>query len=246
MSISRGSWGSLSLGIALTLLVACSSAATIESSAVTIEPGEPSTSSTLSTRTTIVAEWEIFESPEEIAAGSDAVVVGVVGSEYGRYPLFEPGVDAEPALTKILHVVQVRDVIAMREGLADRLAPGTEILVSYSDLGGFVDNITPLREGEQLVLFLVAATFKSPDLPSVDGWEPLSSDSGIFVVDGDRVVARTSVGPLAGEVFDRDAFVELVEDGLLATPSPPSDSYLGTQGGDALTSRMRRLSPGSR
>lgn len=199
------------LGIALTLVAGCSPA-------VTIDQTEPSTSTTLSTRTTIVAEWEIFETPEEIAAGSDAVVVGVVGSEYGRYPLFEPGVDVEPALTKILHLVQVQDVVAVRQGLSDGLAPGTEILVSYSDLGGPVDNITPLQEGQQLVFFLVAATFKSPDLPSVDGWEPLSSDSGIFVIDGDLLVARTSVGPMKGQIFEKRDLFDRVQDVLLETP----------------------------
>lgn len=170
-----------------------------------------------STRVSIAAEWEIYNSLEEIALGSDAVVVGSVKGEYGSYPLFEPGVDTAPALTKILHLVEIREVIAAQPGFLDRLSPGDEILVSYSDLGGSVENITPLEEGESLALFLVAATFKSPGLPDLEGWEPLSSDSGIFLVDGDGWSARTAVGPMVGDSFTADAFRESVRS-VLAHP----------------------------
>lgn len=150
---------------------------------------------------TIVAEWETIESIEDLVSRVEAVVVGVVGEEFARYPLFEPGVDIEPSLINIIHTVVVEEVIASDPKSGRMLKAGDQIFVSYPDLGVPVGNITPYRAGDHLVFFLVSTTFVSPDLKPLDGWEPLSSDSGIFDVFGSEARSRTSVGPMKGSVL---------------------------------------------
>lgn len=172
---------------AVSLLVACS------------VPDGGTTDAEASTSVTVSADWAIFDGPADLAARSDVVVRGAIGQEFARYPFFEPNVDEAPALIDILHYVKVEEIVAVRKNLAEPPAVGDTILVSYVDLlGGPTDNITPFIPGEQLVMFLVAATYTSPGLDDAKGWEPLASDSGIFEIDSDDVVARTSVGPMKG------------------------------------------------
>lgn len=53
------------------------------------------------------------------------------------------------------------------------------------------ENVSRLEPGQDVVLFL--SWFETLDV-----WEPMASDSGIFDVIEDSAVARGEVGPLAG------------------------------------------------
>lgn len=162
---------------------------------------ETSTSTAEAPPPTVVAQWEIYDSVEQLAAKADLVVIGTVGSEFARYPFVEPGVEGGPSVTDIIHTVTMEQLLGT--SLNDSAIPklGSKIFVSYSDLGGPVGNITPFKEGETLVFFLESWTFRSPGLEPLEGWGPIQSDSGIFDVHGAEVTARTSVGPMHGARF---------------------------------------------
>lgn len=181
-----------------TALAACGSTTDVSDARSSVTDGFPDSSEPT---VTIAAEWETIESVEDLASRVEAVVVGVVGEEFARYPLFEPGVDVEPSLVNIIHTVVVEEVIANDPMSGRTLKAGDRIFVSYPDLGVSVGNITPYRAGDHLVFFLVSTTFVSPDLKPLDGWEPFSSDSGIFDVVGNEARSRTSVGPMKGSVL---------------------------------------------
>ena len=162
---------------------------------------EPSPSISAGPPATISAEWEIYDSVEQLAGKSDLVVIGTVGPEFARYPFVEPGVEDGLRFIDIIHRVTVDQIIGT--SLTDAVTPklGSEIFVSYSDLGSLVGNITPFKEGETLVFFLDAWTFQSPGLEPLEGWGPIQSDSGTFDLDGADVTARTAVGPMQGARF---------------------------------------------
>ena len=151
--------------------------------------------------TTIAATWETYDSVGALARDATLVAVVTMGSELRRVPLVME--DGTQVSTDVIHAAQVERVLA-----GDQALDSASIEVTYADFGGSADsegNITPYREGERLVMFLV------PLGRLVGVWAPLSANVGIFEFTSDtQLVNRGTVGAMAGERISLDELARSV------------------------------------
>lgn len=139
------------------------------------------------TEATISGVWASWDSIATLTQDTELIITGGVGPRIGRYEIVET--DGTVAKADIVHAVQVEQVLKGNTGLE-----GQSIPVGYWDVDGRVENVTPLREGERLVLFLAAFKFGG----QLDGWVPMASDTGVFeFLDPDTIVSRGVVGAIA-------------------------------------------------
>ena len=151
--------------------------------------------------TTIAATWETYDSVDALAHDATLVAVVTMGPESRREPLVME--DGTQVAIDVIHTAQVERVLA-----SDQALDSASIEVTYADFGGSADsegNITPYREGERLVMFLVP-------LGRLAGvWAPLSANLGIFEFTSDtQLVNRGTVGAMAGKRISLDELARSV------------------------------------
>ena len=153
-----------------------------------------------------------FSSIEELSNASDAVVIGtvngVVGHEinYGANPDEEYGIFKYTIhfLTEVYYEIDVTEIL--------KGETAETIIVASPDMDQAICNeVTPLRDGEEVLLFLKERT--KGEAPGLKLYEHfywiVSLDNGVFdVVEGDAVQPRYA-----------EAFVEPNEDGTFTTPT---------------------------
>lgn len=135
--------------------------------------------------TTIAGEWPIWDTVVALGEDADIVVVGTVGKLMDQWQVTES--DGSVAKVDAIHEFTVEEVLN-----GDETLRGDIINVGY----WVVDdpNVTPLGEGERLLLFLDHFDWGGKH----DGWVPLGSDSGVFDIADTVAIARGEVGPIAG------------------------------------------------
>ena len=159
--------------IAATILVAC----------VPVACGTGAT--TEGPPTTIARDWPIWDTVDALGRDADIVVIGTVGKFIDEWQVTES--DGGVAKTDAIHEFTVDEVLK-----GDETMLGGTINVGY----WLVDdpNVTPLAEGERLLLFLGHFDWGGKG----DGWVPLGSDSGVFDIADNMATTRGEVGPIAG------------------------------------------------
>jgi hypothetical protein len=143
----------------------------------------------LSTVPTVDASGTRYDSVRAVSMGSDLVVLADVGStirsvrDNGGNPANTEGVP--------MVLLELRPVRVLRGS-----TPATKVLtLAMIDQGpvSAKDWETPLRKGEQVVIFL--HRYESAQVPGLGVTEPVyvpvSGDNGIFTVSGTRVISRS-------------------------------------------------------
>jgi hypothetical protein len=151
----------------------------------------------------------VYSSFEELAAASDAVVVGTVSGVAARevdYGTDNPTERDGPGIPVAFYEVNVTEVLlGQTQAKVIVGGPDGEQIVSES--------VTPFRAGETVMLFLREQTHE--DAPGISSYDffytPISLDNGVFdLLSGDRVRPRmpeaftesaTDVGAVGAPVF---------------------------------------------
>ncbi len=146
---------------------------------------------------TAFLDYEKYDTVADLADDSGAVIVAQIGSELqewedrgGNPPVIEgKTIEGRP---------MVLIEVAVTEVLAGSVTTKT-LVVARPDLDRIrVDNLAPLDEGENQVLFLdYVPKQRAPDIPEgYDGvWVLVGGDGGVFDVDG--TIATPRLGPLS-------------------------------------------------
>jgi hypothetical protein len=143
------------------------------------------------TRGTVAGSWYPYDSIQELTEGADLVVTGTVGKRVDRYEIYDlDEATGNRILAKADNVFEFR----VAEVLSGNAVPGQTILIGSADFGAPMENVTEFIPNEELLLFLATYRFGG----EVDGWVPLSSDTGVFEVSNGQATARGVVGELAG------------------------------------------------
>lgn len=163
--------------------------------------------------TTIASiDFPVYSSVEELTAVSDTVVIGtvkgIVGHEinYGANPDEEYGIfkDQIHFLTEVYYEIDVTKTL--------KGETAETIIVASLDMDQTIcDEVTPLRAGEEVLLFLKERT--KGEAPGLKLYEHchwiVSLDNGVFdILDGNVVQPRYA-----------EAFVEPKEDGTFESPT---------------------------
>ena len=157
-------------------------------------------------------DFPVYSSVEELTAVSDTVVIGtvkgIVGHEinYGANPDEEYGVfkDQIHFLTEVYYEIDVTETL--------KGETAKTIIVASLDMDQTIcDQVTPLRAGEEVILFLKERT--KGEAPGLKLYEHcywiVSLDNGVFdVLDDNTVQPRYA-----------EAFVEPNEDGTFTSPT---------------------------
>ncbi len=147
------------------------------------------------TRMIVQGGWQPFDSVEELTDWAELVVVGTVGEWVGRYEIFDiDQATGEKVLAKADEVYEFR----VTEVLAGEVKVGEVIFIGAADFGTPVANATIFTPKEELLLFLAPFSFGG----ELNGWVPLSSDTGVFELTNGQARTRGVVGQLAGSVRD--------------------------------------------
>lgn len=158
-------------------------------------------------------DFPVYSSVEELTAASDAVVIGTVKGIVGHevdYGTSDPGKKYGQFKDEILGVKMVYYRITVTQTLLGK-TPNT-IIVAHMDMDQTIcDEVTPLRVGEEVLLFLQGKTpEKAPGLKLYKNfYVTVSLDNGVFdVLDDNTVQPRYA-----------EAFVEPKEDGTFESPT---------------------------
>jgi hypothetical protein len=162
------------------------------------------------------ADYETYESIEEMAAASDAVVVATVEAEIlkwedrGGDPEEIEGVPVE-GHPMALYEVTVTDSLG-------EVDPGPSLVLARTDVSRVRGGPSALREGSEVLLFLELVTRdEAPGLPEGydEVWVIIGGDGGIFDVEEQSVHPRlgstrlTESGPSATS-FTLDEVAQVV------------------------------------
>lgn len=151
------------------------------------------------TSMTMSFDFVVYTELEELAAASDAVVIGVVGPvldrevDFGTAAINERVGDGIPVVFYEVRVLEI-----LRGDVADTIVvsgPDTDAISSTE--------VTPLRLGEKVVLFLAEQT--NADAPGITAFDffytPVSLDNGMFDVSADDLAT-----PRMPEAFRAESF----------------------------------------
>lgn len=153
-------------------------------------------------RPSFAADYPEYPSVDELRGASDAVVVGQVGERIGAFT--DRGGDPEVDETgdPISGIPMEVFSFTVSTSSNAEISPGDEIPVLWIDLGAVnAHDLTPIRPGQDLVLFLEYLTpDTAPDLARFgdEAWVPVSGDNGVMDVslEGDAAHPRS---PLLNE-----------------------------------------------
>jgi hypothetical protein len=158
-------------------------------------------------------DFPVYSSAEELTAASDAVVIGSVKGVVGHevdYGTSNPDKEYGTFKDQIHGVAMVYYEIDVTKTLKGETAK--TIIVAGMDMNQTTcDQVTPLQDGEEVLLFLMERTQK--DAPGLKLYEnfyvTVSLDNGVFdVLDDNTVQPRYA-----------EAFVEPNEDGTFTSPT---------------------------
>lgn len=145
------------------------------------------------------ADYRDYPSVEALEGASDVVVAGQLGESIGEFedrggdPEVDEFGDPIPGIP-----MEVFSFTVSRSSILE-IAPGDVIPVLWIDLDAVnAEGVTPLRAGDDVVLFLKHLTPASaPDLAKFgdEAWVPVSGDNGVMDLNsaGDAAHPRSSV-----------------------------------------------------
>lgn len=133
--------------------------------------------------------WATYDSLEALAENAELVVIGEVGDFVERHEMLL--VDELAGTTSVVKADDLYEFFVEEPIIGSQTRT---IRVGAADFGD-EPNASGFKTAERLVLFLASAPFRSEDGSEV--FLPLSANTGVFRVEGDRVVSTGVVGATA-------------------------------------------------